>query len=289
MQKGELALEAEQKKLVIGFPDFWRVVEKTYPKFFEIGLRAGQALNSITDREYAMTDLRERTILNLSILAGITMTEVITLATNGLGQGAMKCLRTLMETSINTEYLRLRPAEFQYYKEWYWVERYKELTYLRKYRPAIIPELGTQVIKDVEQNMARVRPLFCRFKNKNELRDSWCLLNLADRSAVTGHEEIYRMINSIASSFIHGTIYGLDRHFDKDNDLDRIAVPPTLEWSAQALSAAHHCLVRVIMTISETFNVQPDPSLEQLTEDLIYAWSSEDKENAAGQTSPNHP
>jgi hypothetical protein len=50
------------------------------------------------------------------MVAGITFVEMVTLAVNGLGRGAMQTLRSLLEISINTEYLRLRPDEFEDYK-----------------------------------------------------------------------------------------------------------------------------------------------------------------------------
>jgi hypothetical protein len=51
------------------------------------------------------------------MVAGITFAEMVTLAVNGLGRGAMRTLRSLLEISINTEYLRLRPDEFEDYKK----------------------------------------------------------------------------------------------------------------------------------------------------------------------------
>ena len=59
------------------------------------------------------------------MLAGLSLTEVVSLV-NGLGHGAMRIVRSLLETAINMEYFRLRPDEFQNYKEWYHVERFKE-------------------------------------------------------------------------------------------------------------------------------------------------------------------
>ena len=46
-------------------------------------------------------------------------------AGNGLGQGAMKIVRTLMETVINAEYLRQYPNELDDYINWSWVEKEK--------------------------------------------------------------------------------------------------------------------------------------------------------------------
>jgi hypothetical protein len=269
-----------ERRLVIGFPEFWPEVERAYPRFFELSQNVMTALHSVTDREYAEPESHQRAILNLSMLAGVTMVEIVTLVANGLGHGAMKCLRALLETSINTEYLRLRPAEFEDYREWYWVERFKEQEFLREHAREFYQQINPNTIGEVQQNMTRVRPRFERVRpggNRGELRRSWCSLNLADRSVVTGHQESYRLINPTASSFIHSTMYGLMRHYDAGRDIHRIDVPPSLEWSAQALSSAHHCMVRVVRTVGQTFDVQPDPPPDQLERDWQEVWANNER------------
>jgi hypothetical protein len=211
------------------------------------------------------------------MLAGITMTEVITLAGNGLGQGAMKCMRTLLETSINTEYLRLNPVEFDDYKEWYWVERFKQMESLRENSPDTFKCFDPTVVADVAQNMNRVRLRFTR--KDGTLRRTWCVQDLAKRAVITGHYETYRMVNADASGFIHGSMHALVRYFDSDKDVHRIDVPPSLKWIAQSLSSSHHCMGRVIETASKNFGVQSDPSIEEIFKDFQWTWvvkSSED-------------
>jgi hypothetical protein len=179
-----------------------------------------------------------------------------------------------METSVNTEYLRLRPAEFEDYKEWYWVERFKEQEFLRQFANAVFQQIDASVVREVEENMARVRPRFerIRYDGTRELRRNWCSQNLADRSIATGHTETYRLINPLASSFVHETMYGLVRHFDAAKDVDRVEVPPTIDWSAEALSGAHHCMVRIVSTVGQTLGVLPDPPVDELEKGWHYAW-----------------
>jgi Family of unknown function (DUF5677) len=263
-----------EQRLVIGFPDFWPEVENKYPRFFEVGRNLTTALHSVIDREYPKPEPHQRAILNLSMLAGVTMTEIVTLAANGMGQGAMKCLRTLLETSINVEYLRLHPAEFEDYKEWFHVERFREVEFLRSNLPDVFKQLDPDAVKDVQLNMDRVRSRFefTRKDGTKDQRSTWCSRNLADRAVQTGYSEVYRLVNATASGFIHSSMYALVRYFDADKDVHRIDVPPSLEWTAQALCAAHHCMVRVVETVSKTFNVDPDPPLKHLQEELHRAW-----------------
>jgi hypothetical protein len=270
---------ASGARIVIGFPDFWPQVQKAYPRFFEVASKLSPALHSVIDRSYPKPEPYQRAILNLSMLAGVTMTEIVTLAANGMGQGAMKCLRTLLETSINTEYFRLQPAEFEDYKEWFWVESFKQMDFLRRNLPAIFQKLDPNEVKNTEQNMDRVRARFefTRKDGSKDMRGTWCSRNLAERSIVTGHHEVYRMINADASGFIHSSMHALTRYFDSDKDVDRIDIPPSLKWTEQTLSTAHHCMVRVVETVGRAFDVQPEPPLEQLAKDLQWAWEAPNK------------
>jgi hypothetical protein len=108
----------EGRRRVFGFPDFIQTVEAEYPRFFEVGPNVLAAMHSVADREYAAPEPHQRAILNLSMLAGISLVEVVTLSVNGLGHGAMRILRSLLETAINAEYFRLHPEAFEDYRLW---------------------------------------------------------------------------------------------------------------------------------------------------------------------------
>ena len=86
---------------VVGFPDFIPTVEAEYPRFFEVGPHVLTAMHSVADRAYAAVEQHRRAILNLSMVAGVSLVEVVVLTVNGLAHGAMKVLRSLMETAVN--------------------------------------------------------------------------------------------------------------------------------------------------------------------------------------------
>ena len=105
-----MAAPTEDNKVrrVFGFPDFWPVVEAKYPRFFEVAPKTLTAMHSIADQAHPAPEPHQRAILNLSMVAGITFAEIVTLTVNGLGHGGMRTLRSLLEISINTEYFRLK-------------------------------------------------------------------------------------------------------------------------------------------------------------------------------------
>jgi hypothetical protein len=264
-------MQVGNARRVFGFPDFIPTVEAEYPRFFEVGPRVLSAMHSVADREYAAPEPHQRAILNLSMLAGIAVVEVVTLTVNGLSQGAMRTVRSLMETAINVEYFRLRPQNFEDYREWVHVERFRKVEFVREHLPQVFATVGPETIAAITREMDRVRPRFGR--RDGSVRTSWSAQNLADRAAVAGFSETYKAINPLASSFVHETMSGLLEHFEVTHDPHRIEVPPTLAWSTQALSGAHDCMVRVVKTLSETFGVAPDPTVETLVKEWHYAWT----------------
>jgi hypothetical protein len=266
----------ESMRRVFGFPDFAPTVEAEYPRFFEVGQRALNAMHSVADRDYPAPEPHQRAILNLSMLAGIALVEVVTLTVNGLGHGAMRTMRSLLETAINTEYFRQHPESFDDYREWYHVERFKELEFLRQHAPEILARIDAGAVADIKRNMARVRARFLMRDSNGKsrgLRSGWSSLNLDARADATGYTELYRLINPMASSFIHETMYGLLRHFRADDDPHRVEVPPILKWSKEALSGAHNCMVGVVRTLSQAFGVAPEPTVEVLEQEWRYAWT----------------
>jgi hypothetical protein len=255
--------------------DYFRTVEREYPRFFDVGQHALDAMHSVTHRAYPNPEPHQRAILNLGILAGISFVEVITLVGNGLGHGGMRILRSLLETAINVEYFRLHPESFEDYREWVHVERFREFEFLRQYAPAIYAELDAENVEQARKEMARVRARFLmrdRNGKSRGLRSGWSSLNLDARAVATGFTESYQLINPLASSFVHETMYGMVKHFDASRDPHRVEVPPTLDWSKQALSGAQHCMVRVVQTLGQTFGVAPEPTVEILEREWQFAW-----------------
>ena len=266
----------EGMRRVFGFPDYAPTVEAEFPRFFDVGQRALTAMHSVADRPYADPEPHQRAILNLSMLAGISLVEVVTLTVNGLAHGAMRTLRSLLETAINIEYFRQHPESFDDYREWYHVERFKELEFLRQHAPEILARIDAGAVADIKRDIARVRSRFLmrdRNGKSRGLRSGWSSLNLDARADATGYTELYRLINPMASSFIHETMYGLLRHFRADDDPHRVEVPPTLKWSKEALSGAHNCMVGVVRTLSQTFGVAAEPTADVLEQEWRYAWT----------------
>ncbi len=266
-------------KPVFGSPDFWTVAHNAFPKFFEVAPRVQDALNGLTQRGYADVEPCHRVVLNLTLLTGVSMMELVTLAGNGLGHGAMKIARSMLEYAINAEYLRSFPGACDTFLLWHWVEQHKLLTYMGESDSDLRKHVSQEKINEIEKEFDRVRAMFeyQTGSGKTKTRSSWCSLDLASRAAKTGFGEPYRIVYPMTSQILHGSIGGLAMHFDLSEDDDRIAVPPSLDYCDTALVGGHMCVVKVVETFSKTFDVQPDPPLEELVRDYHYAWGKRDE------------
>jgi hypothetical protein len=255
-----------------GFPEFSAQVFEKFSRFFEVTGRASDALDGILTNSYSDVEPLEKVILNLGILAGNAVMELVTLVGNGCGLGAMKIHRTLLETVINAEYLRLVPSDCDDYLDWIWVEQYKLLEYVRKHMADRLKDVSN--ISEIEAEFNKVRS---RFERPNgRLRGSWCRLDLGSRAAKAGFQEPYALIHPMASGLIHGTISGLAMHREGGGDDIRIGTPPSLQFCEQALVGAHSCLLRIIDTLSNSLNTKSTPSLAELVKDYEYAWGKVD-------------
>jgi Family of unknown function (DUF5677) len=201
------------------------------------------------------------------------MEELVTLVGNGLGIGAMKIARNLLELSINAEYLRMNSAAVDDFVDWFWVEQHKWLTYAQQHDPDLLKTFTPEAIEHTRQEFARVRS---RFENPNtgKLRPGWCAVDLANRAVQTHLELPYRLINPFGSQFLHGTSGAVLNHFDLAVSREQIAAPPSLKWCPQALCGGHCCLAMVIHTLETMFKEEASPSADEIVKDFQHAWDS---------------
>lgn len=256
-----------------GNPQFGKQVQDAFPKFFEVIPRATESFNDLANNRHDEdVEPCSRAVLNLALLSGISMWELVTLVGNGFGLGAMKIARTMLEAAINAEYLRLTPNEFDDYLEWHWVEQHKLLTFVRENLPDSFVRLPVNDVERIEKGFGEAKTRFERADG--ELRRSWCKLDLGARASKAGFALEFKLINPVSSQLIHGTFGGLAQHFNVTKDLDRLAVPPSMTWCAQALIGAHVCLLKVIDTLSKTFALQPCYPVPTLFQEFEHAWGA---------------
>lgn len=192
----------------------------------------------------------------------------------------MKIARSLLELSINAEYLRMAPSAVEEFVNWFWVEQHKWMSYAEQHDADLLQQFTPEAIAHTKQEFARVEP---RFRNPatGKLRIGWSQLDLGSRAIQTHFEIAYRLINPFGSQFLHGTSGAVLNHFDLSISKDQIVAPPSLKWCRQALCGGHFCIAMVIHTLETMFGEVATPSSDEVAKDFQYAWPASDMTSLA--------
>jgi hypothetical protein len=92
---------------------------------------------------------------------------------------------------------------------------------------------------------------------------------------------MYGRLNRLSSGFIHANISGLTRHFKVEEDIDRIAFPPSLDYCDIALISGHHFTLFIVETLARTFGWEPVYPIASLIADFNYAWPQPEPQKAS--------
>ena len=173
----------------------------------------------------------------------------------------------MMEASATAEYIRLHPEHYEDFVEWYFVEKSKELEFLKMYLPLAYASLDDELVQATQEEFERVSPRFGR-------RSTWCKHNLAVRAEQTGYSESYKVLNPIASGFVHVTPYGMQRRFSGEDRL-RIDVPPSISWVEQSLVSGHALTLGMVHTLIRCFHPEQEgTTFRMLENDYSRTWST---------------
>jgi len=271
----------EDFTITFGFPEFWQQVVERHKIFFEPGNRLQQAVISVTDRAYEGLDSNQHILLNILMLEAVAMTEAVTLIGNGMGHGAMKIVRGMVEGAINAEYIRRFPEQGEKYKEWNWMEMHKLYNYMTETNPDALKEIPPEKVAEDLANYERVKGMF-RYNvtgrdgvERVVKQDSWCRENLFERAKLTDCLQMYTTVMPSANQILHGSIGGLISHMERENTDGRISNPPNHHWGGEALIACHTALYQTLESVSRALDVTPVPGMDILAADHAAVWREE--------------
>ena len=240
----------EDFTITFGFPEFWQEVVERHKIFFEPGNRLQQAVISVTDRAYEGLDSNQHILLNILMLEAVAMTEAVTLIGNGMGHGAMKIVRGMVEGAINAEYIRRFPEQGEKYKEWNWMEMHKLYNYMTETNPDALKEIPPEKVAEDLANYERVKGMF-RYNvtgrdgvERVVKQDSWCRENLFERAKLTDCLQMYTTVMPSANQILHGSIGASLAIWSGKTQMAASAIPPTIIGEAKLLLPAIRRYIR---------------------------------------------
>jgi len=135
---------------IFGFPEFWQKVHDSHDAFFQAAHKLEALANSILKAaEGKITEPSEYIVFILARITVVGFNELIILAGNGAGPGAMKISRSMFESSTCAEYLRLNPAEVTDYLEFRHILNWRRYQWLLANSPDPAKEITVEKAKEL--------------------------------------------------------------------------------------------------------------------------------------------
>jgi hypothetical protein len=241
--------EQQQATMTFGFPAFWQRANELYAGFFE----AAKALEDPQYRMFKAAEAKaqqpvEKVVYFLTRVTAIGFSDVVILAANGCGVGAMKIGRGMFESSVVAEYLRRKPEAVEHYIDFGYVLQWRRYEWLRGFVPGVAGGMDAQTVKDLEANYNRVKP---KFTNGKRVRSQWSTRSIGEMAREIGRGKEYDLTYSLSSSMHHANAEGILAHVKAKRDTFALDAPPSEAWVREALGSAHVCMLLALDTLNE--------------------------------------
>ena len=249
-----------------GFPDFWPLVYERYCSLFDATAKIRHLAEKILNAAATDAKVTKKLEIAVYLLARMTimgMEELLILAGNGCGPGAMKISRGMFESAVTAEYLRRNPLEaddfmeFQHILNW---RHYGELA--KSVAEGIIERCALREPKHLEEPHNRVAGQFPDKKVK--IRKQWSQKTIFQMAEDIGWREEYQSIYGIGAS-IHRANVEAAFAYAGENDLES---PPSLSWVSEALTAGYICLRQALDTLNACCELGFEQEIKSCLTDL---------------------
>lgn len=150
------------------------------------------SLKDLPDDDAKVIEAEDRYKADLScfVLARVSVddfSELLTLASNGWGNGALKILRGMYEHTVTSEYVALFPAVSRSLVEDTWTHKWRELQRAKVLMPDLVSSLDPNDIEDLKKKAAeakaRKNESFCKSCNQLIEVHSWTKVPLDTMAA----------------------------------------------------------------------------------------------------------
>jgi len=230
----------ERLKAVFGIPSVWDSTFETHENIF----RAIEDLRTIARDLVAATKDSTKELVQvegaLTQVCSESMFDVLLLAGNQRGTGAMKIARGMFEISVISSYLEKNPTDINDYLDFSTVEAWRHLQTVEKYNPGRVPP---ELMREAQVEYDRVKPRFTNARGNVQYR--WADKSIKQMADEVGLLNIYEVAYSAASELHHMPFTGVIGH--------------ELNWLREALFVAHGSLLGTVVTL---YNAHREPGTE---------------------------
>lgn len=219
----------KDKTAVFGFPDIWEQAYKAYEHIFRAIDKLAELTVKVIDATVGCQEDVQQVLRALTQVNSGGMSDVLILAGNKRGSGAMKVARSMFEVSITAEYLEKNPKashdylDFTYVLVWRWVQN----------------SPGKLTASEKQRSEAEFNRVKARFTNsKGRVQNNWSARSLKEMADAIGRTALYEVIYGAGSMLHHVNPLGLIGH--------------EADWVAEGLRIAHGSLLQTVCSLYNT-------------------------------------
>jgi hypothetical protein len=265
-------------KQIFGYPDQWEDFEKRNAKFIERFPTLKRALDMAFVREFTTNTPADRAIYFLGRLCIEDFMELLCLAANGYGVGALKLLRGLYERVVTAAYLSKNPEEADLFLDFRFISRHKAL---QAYIAGGTPDkrwldLAEKKKDDFERVKARFEVDDCKKCGTKRTNHTWSKIDFVSMAKKTDLGKLLAQGYYEPLNHAHGTAEAL---------MLRLRLLPSEEIvfesgpqpgeADRALMVAHAVMVELIGVQAKYFRMADlERAYEECAQDHVEIWSN---------------
>jgi hypothetical protein len=240
----------EQQEFLSSSPARMKAIENLYATAKQVFIRTATS-NSPADRVG----------FYLGRICVEEFSEILVLAGNGHGIGALKILRGMYERAVTSAYILAHPDQADAFLDYDKVNKHKAYMHAKKLGK-FGPHLTSETIKQIEDDYEAVKT---KFMNGTRVRGSWTPLDTASlaQKVGAGYEQLYLDAFYKPTLEIHATATALlgRLEFTDQGKMSFDSRPRRVE-ARHAMVMAHNLLLRVLDSQNTHFNLGLDAALQ---------------------------
>lgn len=205
--------------------------------------------------------------------------ELVVLAGNGWGIGALKILRGMYERIVTAAYIAQTPEASRAFADSFWTHRLKLWKRLSALDPTIeeraTPEVVDTVKSEGKKAEERKKMSVCKCCGQIKTQDAWTPLDLASMAKIAGKylEDLYPLCYLDPTSHMHATGAGMTARMEHMGDSWLYKMDTTAEGQI-ALHLGHTLLVFNLGIQNDYFDLGLEDVLQPRFDAVKSVWQS---------------
>lgn len=234
--------------ITFGFEDQWSDFAKRHQVFLERFPHLTALREKVFPNHQKVVDPIDRVVYFLGLVCMEDFSELLLLAANGYGIGALKLLRGMYERAVTMTYLSEHPNEVDAFLNFHWIAQHKLLSAIRRtYGEDLV---GQQEAKRVEDMYRQVKGDYvitaCKACGTTTTNYTWSKLDfvtMAHKAGLMG--KLIVQAYYLPLRYSHSTAGSIFSRLEETPKGIGFNPDPQLSEADTALNTAHNLMLRI--------------------------------------------